>query len=81
MSGQCCGECGSPLPRRGGRLALFTAGFSYTLSSALLCDACHTQYRQQGAPGPNATRQAREAAEAEKNRKKYAPLVPGISGR
>jgi cytochrome c553 len=70
MSHRHCHECLEPFKSHGGgKLALFTPVFSYGLSSATLCDACHARFKESGVSGiPNVAGQAREAAAAARRR-------------
>jgi hypothetical protein len=76
-----CGECGEAFRSRDeARLAMFTTGFSSSLTAAHLCPACWSSFQQRGGPGPNVGSQARAAAAAARNRRNDAPLVPGVPG-
>jgi hypothetical protein len=82
MSRRQCAECKEPFKTRGPgdgkRLAIWAVGLTGHTTAALLCAACHTRFEEHGTGGiPNAHRQSRGDAEAARNARNNAPLVPG----
>jgi hypothetical protein len=77
-----CAECSEPFKTRGPgdgkRLAIWAVGLTGHTTAALLCAACHTRYKEKGVGAiPNAYSQSRDAANAARNARNNAPLVPG----
>jgi hypothetical protein len=66
-----CGECGQQFrSREDAKLALFTVGFSYGLTSCHLCPGCWQNFKERGVSGiPNAGQQARADLAAAKNKR------------
>jgi hypothetical protein len=77
-----CAECSEPFktrgPEDGKRLAIWAVGMSGHTTAALLCAQCWERFQSQGTGGiPNAHRQSRLGANAARNARNNAPLVPG----
>lgn len=75
-----CAECNEPFrtrgPEDGKKLAMFAVEYGGGLTSALLCGDCHGKFKERGTSGiPNAAAQARDGANAAKNRRDTTPLA------